>query len=131
MYALADEAATGGFDYDSSPSLGTKKTREACGLSCFFGAPAGTRTPDTLLKRQVLYLLSYWGVCCFFTGSCSLHFASARGIPVGCQDACGWDGGTRTHYIGVKVRCVTITLHPNICRTAFNIKAGCRRPVLL
>ena len=27
-----------------------------------FGAPAGTRTPDTLLKRQVLYLLSYWGV---------------------------------------------------------------------
>ena len=26
-----------------------------------FGAPAGTRTPDTLLKRQVLYLLSYWG----------------------------------------------------------------------
>ena len=31
-----------------------------CGL--FFGAPAGTRTPDTLLKRQVLYLLSYWGI---------------------------------------------------------------------
>ena len=28
----------------------------------FFGAPAGTRTPDTLLKRQVLYLLSYWGM---------------------------------------------------------------------
>ena len=27
----------------------------------FVGAPAGTRTPDTLLKRQVLYLLSYWG----------------------------------------------------------------------
>ena len=26
-----------------------------------FGAPAGTRTPDTLLKRHVLYLLSYWG----------------------------------------------------------------------
>ena len=30
---------------------------------CFaFGAPAGIRTPDTLLKRQVLCLLSYWGV---------------------------------------------------------------------
>ena len=27
----------------------------------FFGAPAGIRTPDTLLKRQVLCLLSYWG----------------------------------------------------------------------
>ena len=29
---------------------------------CFFSAPAGIRTPDTLLKRQVLCLLSYWGV---------------------------------------------------------------------
>ena len=27
----------------------------------FCGAPAGIRTPDTLLKRQVLCLLSYWG----------------------------------------------------------------------
>ena len=44
----------------------------------FLGAPAGIRTPDTLLKRQVLCLLSYWGVC-------------------------GWDGVTRTHYIRVKV----------------------------
>ena len=26
-----------------------------------FGAPAGIRTPDTLLKRQVLCRLSYWG----------------------------------------------------------------------
>ena len=33
------------------------KSRQLC-----FGAPAGTRTPDTLLKRQVLYLLSYWGI---------------------------------------------------------------------
>ena len=32
-------------------------------LACpyLFGAPAGIRTPDTLLKRQVLCLLSYWG----------------------------------------------------------------------
>ena len=28
----------------------------------FAGAPAGIRTPDTLLKRQVLCLLSYWGI---------------------------------------------------------------------
>ena len=27
-----------------------------------FGAPAGIRTPDTLLKRQVLCRLSYWGI---------------------------------------------------------------------
>lgn len=26
-----------------------------------FSAPTGTRTPDTRLKRAVLYLLSYWG----------------------------------------------------------------------
>ena len=29
---------------------------------CFLGAPAEIRTPDTLLKRQVLCLLSYWGI---------------------------------------------------------------------
>ena len=46
-------------------------------------APAGARTPDTRLKRAVLYLLSYWG----------------RNKS--------WDGGTRTHNDGVKVRCVT------------------------
>ena len=27
----------------------------------YFGAPGEIRTPDTLLKRQVLCLLSYWG----------------------------------------------------------------------
>ena len=56
-----------------------KKRLPSCDGSLFsFGAPAGIRTPDTLLKRQVLCLLSYWGIC-------------------------GWDGGTRTHYIRVKV----------------------------
>ena len=46
-----------------------------------FGDPPEIRTPDTLLKRQVLCLLSYWGMSLIF----------------------GWDGGTRTHYIRVKV----------------------------
>ena len=31
--------------------------------SLFFGAPSGIRTPDTLLKRQVLYRLSLRSVC--------------------------------------------------------------------
>ena len=31
-------------------------------MAFVFGAPAGIRTPDTLLKRQVLCLLSYWGL---------------------------------------------------------------------
>ncbi len=38
-----------------------KQTDRTMAARLFFGAPAGTRTPDTLLKRQVLYLLSYWG----------------------------------------------------------------------
>ena len=79
-----------------------EKSPQFCGL--FLGAPAGIRTPDTLLKRQVLCLLSYWGIC---------------GIN-------GWDGGTRTHYIGVKVRCVTITLHPNMASTG----SWTKRPAL-
>ncbi len=66
-----------------------KKNLLPCGKRFSFYAPAGIRTLDTRLKRAVLYLLSYWGTY-------------------------SWDGGTRTHYIGVKVRCVTITLHPNI-----------------
>ena len=41
---------------------GIKKEDRPFGVIFFFGAPAGTRTPDTLLKRQVLYLLSYWGI---------------------------------------------------------------------
>ena len=56
-----------------------RKSPETVEISeLFLGAPAGIRTPDTLLKRQVLCLLSYWGMS-------------------------GWDGGTRTHYIRVKV----------------------------
>ena len=35
-------------------------TRE--GYSALFGAPAENRTPDTLIKSQVLYQLSYRGV---------------------------------------------------------------------
>ena len=31
------------------------------GVALLIGAPAGIRTPDTLLKRQVLCRLSYWG----------------------------------------------------------------------
>ena len=43
--------------------LQSKKDRQTVvdGLPVF-GAPAGIRTPDTLLKRQVLCLLSYWGI---------------------------------------------------------------------
>ncbi len=58
------------------PSRSDKKqTRQKAGL--FFGAPAGTRTPDTLLKRQVLYRLSYWGMS---SEHALLGFGFAKGL---------------------------------------------------
>ena len=65
MFALGKESPTGAFDDDSNPRWSTKKTA----LTAVFGAPAGIRTPDTLLKRQVLCLLSYWGVSINFSGT--------------------------------------------------------------
>ena len=44
------------------PGRDQKKYPPPKGEGIFFGAPAGIRTPDTLLKRQVLCLLSYWGI---------------------------------------------------------------------
>ena len=44
------------------PGSSQKKILPAKRRGDFFGAPAGIRTPDTLLKRQVLCLLSYWGI---------------------------------------------------------------------
>ncbi len=45
-----------------------KKVPKTNDFRNFFGAPAGIRTPDTLLKRQVLCLLSYWGGYISFSG---------------------------------------------------------------
>ena len=42
-------------------------------MAVIFGAPAGIRTPDTLLKRQVLCLLSYWGGYINFFGTQSIR----------------------------------------------------------
>ena len=35
-----------------------RKALKLLRFKAFFGAPSGIRTPDTLLKRQVLYRLS-------------------------------------------------------------------------
>ena len=45
----------------------------------FAGAPAGIRTPDTLLKRQVLCLLSYWGACIRTSAASALYGLEAAG----------------------------------------------------
>ena len=50
-----------GINFDSPGATG-KNIPPPKGEGIFFGAPAGIRTPDTLLKRQVLCLLSYWGI---------------------------------------------------------------------
>ena len=50
------------FDVRGSNGQNREKKNRPRKAVCFsFGAPAGIRTPDTLLKRQVLCLLSYWG----------------------------------------------------------------------
>ena len=69
------------------------KKRRALKTQCFqgFGDPAGIRTPDTLLKRQVLCLLSYWII---------LNLAGMAGIEPA--------------NAGVKVPCLTPWLHPII-----------------
>ncbi len=41
-------------------------------LCADFGAPAESRTPDTMIKSHVLYLLSYRGIYLFFTGNADI-----------------------------------------------------------
>ena len=47
----------------STPTIDVEPQKNGAGdktLAPFFGDPAEIRTPDTLLKRQVLCQLSYW-----------------------------------------------------------------------
>ena len=47
-------------------SRGKKTVAHRGGVLLFFGAPAENRTPDTLIKSQVLYQLSYRGILLSF-----------------------------------------------------------------
>ena len=90
-----------------SKSAAPKRKHHPDGWCFLFGASSGIRTPDTLLKRQVLYLLSYWGgwlgwrdsnplyrsqspVCYHYTTSQDFYFkeAGAAGLL-----SMGWDMG--------------------------------------
>ena len=64
----------------------------------FFGAPAGIRTPDTLLKRQVLCRLSYW----------IIHIQLYRTTKV------AGTAGFEPANVGVKGRCLTAWRRPHI-----------------
>ena len=67
-----------------------------------FGDPAEGRTPDTLIKSQVLYLLSYWVMA---------------GVA-----------GFEPTNDGVKVRCLTAWLYPIFCLYDYGEPTGIRTP---
>ena len=85
----------------------------------FVGAPAGARTPDTRLKRAVLYLLSYWGR--YETGTAGLEptmTESKSGVlPLTLHPIInrhnlsekirGWDMGLEPTTPGTTIRCST------------------------
>ena len=111
---------------------GQNKTSSRPGWAdCLFGAPAGIRTPDTLLKRQVLCRLSYWGGLHFnnqITNQRSVwdlkrknnrndtQFSSkdGNGVKEGCSDAVAGAAGLEPANGGVKVRCVTASPRPYV-----------------
>ena len=65
------------------------------------GAPAGTRTPDTLLKRQVLYRLSYWGAVVRMTRDGYSDVAGMAGLEPTISES--KSGVLPLHYIPMAV----------------------------
>ena len=66
-----------------------------------FGDPTGTRTPDPLLKRQLLYRLSY-----------RIKLFKTRGGVCGVAGTAGFEPAGE----GVKVPCLTTWRRPNVER---------------
>ena len=78
----------------------------------FKDAPAGTRTPDTRLKRAVLYLLSYWGLLAEMAGLEPTISESKSGVlPLHYISKfmyiMGWDMGLEPTTPGTTIRCST------------------------
>lgn len=70
----------------------------------FIGDPAGIRTPDTLLKRQVLCRLSYWVRSKKF---CAEYEIKSYAVMAG-------TAGFEPANVGVKGRCLTAWRRPRI-----------------
>ena len=99
------------------PSEKSPETVDATGFSpvasipfCFYGDPAEIRTPDTLLKRQVLCRLSYWVM---------KSIKRKTGLPPQLPDQktqkkVAGMAGLEPASEGVKVPCLTTWLHPCI-----------------
>ena len=73
-----------------------------------YGDPAGTRTPDPRLKRQLLYRLSYWVIFL--------------------KNVAGMVGFEPTSE-GVKVPCLATWLHPCVVGE-HKVRAGAKAPAL-
>ena len=98
-----------------------KKSEQAIHRLLRLGDPAGTRTPDPRLKRQLLYRLSYWvekTTSWKRTGPHPQNANLARQAVSGAGEygACGDDvagmAGLEPADEGVKVPCLTTWLHP-------------------
>ena len=77
----------------------------------FIGDPAGIRTPDTLLKRQVLCRLSYW-----------------------IKKNMGWVKGLEPSTLGTTIRCsnqLSYTHHIKFAADGNGTPGGIRTPGLL
>ena len=60
LHAVRKVASNGCFSDLLTPAKAKEKPSKPCGSKGSPGASSGIRTPDTLLKRQVLCRLSYW-----------------------------------------------------------------------
>ena len=76
----------------STHPKGAKKSDIPRGYIALFGAPAENRTPDTLIKSQVLYQLSYRGVNFVCFAKCGEFATRVVGVvavpPFFCRNSC-------------------------------------------
>ena len=137
----------------TNPQSGFISLKKAALRLLFSGAPAEIRTPDTLLKRQVLCLLSYWGVLnAIWLGwrdsnplyqSQSLrcyHYTTSHHLYLYCQQRpgfcpafayMGWVKGLEPSTPGTTIRCsnqLSYTHHISTtwktCRRSLQKRAG-------
>ncbi len=80
----------------------------AIALICNLGAPEGTRTPDTRLRRAVLYPAELQAQNQFAITASIKHLAMSTANFSGAGD------GNRTHATSLEGWCSTIELHPHL-----------------
>ena len=98
------------------------KSRETAYLPGFkLGAPGGTRTPDPLLRRQLLYppeLLAHKSIRLYKFLSAQKPYIKIVLRKNGAGD------GNRTHVSSLEGWCSTIELHPRVSQRNYTITGG-------